>query len=250
MYLLYLDASGTVADPNENYIVLAGVAIFERQVYYASRALDDLAQTIDPHNADDIEFHGSVMFNGRKEWKRHEVDVRRSLIKQGLSVLAQTHETTRLFGTAVHKAARSPRDPLEYAFEQVCNRFDRYLARLYRQNNRQKGLIIFDKSTYEGRLQSLAKDFRTIGHSWGVTRDINEVPLFVDSKATRLIQLADLVSYATYRRFEKSDPQFFDVIQNRFDSEGGVVHGFHHFKPRRDDDCDCPACQQDSGNAG
>ena len=72
MYLLYLDASGTLADPKEDYIVLAGVAIFERQVYYASNALDDLAQTIDPHNADDIEFHGSVMFNGRKEWKRVE----------------------------------------------------------------------------------------------------------------------------------------------------------------------------------
>ena len=75
----------------------------------------------------------------------------------------------------------------------------------------------------------------------GVVRNLADVPLFVDSRATRCIQYADLVAYAMWRKFEKGDGEFFDVIADSFDSEGGVVHGLHHFK-RFDDACDCPVC--------
>lgn len=53
------------------------------------------------------------------------------------------------------------------------------------------------------------------------------MPLFLDSKASRLIQLADIIAYAIFRRFEKGDRQFYDIIQNKFDAEGGVVHGLY-----------------------
>lgn len=56
--------------------------------------------------------------------------------------------------------------------------------------------MIFDKSTYEETIQNLATDFRTVGHQWNVIANLAEVPLFLDSKASRLIQLADLVAYA------------------------------------------------------
>ena len=73
-----------------------------------------------------------------------------------------------------------------------------------------------------------------------MARNLADVPLFVDSKATRLIQYADLVSYALWRKFEKGDDEFFKVTAGDFDSEGGVVHGLHHFK-RLGSPCDCPA---------
>ena len=68
-----------------------------------------------------------------------------------------------------------------------------------------------------------------------------DVPFFVDSKATRGIQYADLVAYALWRKFERGDTEFFDVIANWFDSEGGVMHGLHHYR-NRNDLCDCPSC--------
>ena len=34
MYLLYLDGSGSVRNPNERHFVLAGIAVFERQIYH------------------------------------------------------------------------------------------------------------------------------------------------------------------------------------------------------------------------
>ncbi len=67
------------------------------------------------------------------------------------------------------------------------------------------------------------------------------MPFFVDSKATRLIQYADLVSYALWRKFEKQDDEFFDAVSDAFDREGSVVHGLHHYK-NRSEFCDCPGC--------
>ncbi len=39
MYLLYLDDSGSIANKNEEYIVLAGVSVYEAQVDYLIREL-------------------------------------------------------------------------------------------------------------------------------------------------------------------------------------------------------------------
>ncbi len=141
----------------------------------------------------------------------------------------------------VDKHALSPKDPIEYAFEQICYRFDLFLTRLHHQRNTQRGLIILDKSAQETRLQSLTSEFRTLGRRRGVIRNLADVPLFVDSRATRCIQYADLVAYAMWRKYEKGDDEFFDVIAENFDSEGGVVHGLHHFKDPNDP-CDCPGC--------
>ena len=99
--------------------------------------------------------------------------------------------------------------------------------RLHKTGDSQRGLIIFDKSTYESTIQNLATDFRTVGHTWGVLRNLAEVPLFLDSKASRLIQLADLVAYSLFRKHEKGDERFASIIESRLDQEGGIVHGLY-----------------------
>lgn len=111
------------------------------------------------------------------------------------------------------------------AFEQIASRFDHYLKRLHKLGNSQRGIIIFDKSTYETPIQSLATDFRKVGYTWSVLRNFAEVPLFLNSKASRLIQLADLVAYAFFRYYEQSDPQFFAIISESIDSDGNQKHG-------------------------
>jgi len=148
-------------------------------------------------------------------------------IKDALQVLKTSHPSNRLFASVINKASVSPHDSIKLAFEQLASRFDQYLMRLYRKNDTQRGIIIFDKTTYESTIQALATDFRTIGHSWGIIRNFSEVPLFLDSKASRLIQLADLVAYSIFRRYERGDERFYSIIESRFDSEGGVVHGLH-----------------------
>ena len=227
MYLLYVDESGTTHDLNQQYFVLAGFCVFERQGYWISNQLDQIAARFNPAEPATVELHGSPMFGGRGHWRSHTKDDRHQAIEDALKVFQKSHPSNRLFASVIKKSVVSPQDPVEVAFEQLASRFDKYLMRLHRNDDTHRGIIIFDKSTYETTIQSLATDFRTIGYTWGVVRNFSEVPLFLDSKASRLIQLADLVAYAIFRHFEKGDNRFFPIIEPKFDSEGGVVHGLH-----------------------
>jgi len=52
-----------------------------------------------------------------------------------------------------------------------------------------------------------------------------EVPVFLDSRASRLIQLADLVAYAMKRHLVNADSQWFNLIEPRFYREGMRIVG-------------------------
>ena len=244
MHVLYLDDAGSVGNPKDRHFVLAGIAVFERQIHWLSRELNKVAAATGHPNPEKLELHGNQILAGRGWWRRVKRPERRRTIRHGLAAaraLKSSHHW-RLFGVVVDKAARSPEDPVEYAFEQLANRFDRFIAR----NNRQtgygdRGLIVLDKSTRETRLQSLAAEFKDTGHRWGMLHNLADVPFFVDSGATRLIQYADLVSYALWRKFERDDTEFFEMIADAFDTEGGVVHGLHHYRSLAEP-CDCPGC--------
>jgi hypothetical protein len=242
MYLLYLDDAGSADSPGEKNFVLAGIALFERQAYWLQNSLEKFVATLGHPAPETLEIHGSVIQSGKNWWRKMPRKDRRTVIADGLRTAQRfTPLQRKLFGVVVDKEERSPEDPVEYAFEQICSRFDLFLRRLYHQGNPQRGLIVLDKSTRETRLQSLASEFRTIGHRWGTMPNLVDVPFFVDSTATRGIQYADLVAYALWRKYERGDNEFFDVISDWFDSEGGVVHGLHHYR-NRNDSCDCPSC--------
>lgn len=227
MYLLYSDESGSVTDASQRYFILAGFCVFERQAHWLSQELDKIAARFNPADPGSVELHGNPMRTGKNIFRRFPVHDRIVAIEDALKAFAFTSKSTRLFMIAVRKAAVSPRDPVEYCFEQLASRFDQYLMRRHRSNDTHRGIIIFDKSTYEATLQNLATDFRTVGHRWGVIRNLAEVPLFLDSKASRLIQLADLIAYAGFQKFEHGNENFYNLVSSKFDSDGGLIHGLH-----------------------
>ena len=100
-----------------------------------------------------------------------------------------------------------------------------------RQKNTQRGLILFDKHKSEEAIQSLARDFKELGHRWGVLRNMAEVPVFLDSRASRLIQLADLIAFSMKRHYQNADSRFFDVVRSRFYREGLQTIGLVHLPP-------------------
>jgi hypothetical protein len=230
VYLLYLDDSGSIPDASQQHFVLAGLSVFERQGYWIAQKLDQIAARFNPADAASVELHGSPMLNGSKIWRKIPLPERIDAIKEALRVFAASHASNRAFGVAVDKASVSPRDPVEYCFEQICSRFDRYLMRLHRASDSQRGIIIFDKSAAETSIQRLSREFTTFGHQWGVVRNLAEVPMFIDSRASRLVQLADLIAYAMFRHYERGDSQFYDIFKHRFDAEGGIVHGHHYYR--------------------
>ena len=243
MYILYLDGSGSVKNPGERYFVLAGVAVSERQIGHLIAETDRFVGTLRLDAADAVELHGSVMANGSKRpWKGMVRKNRLAIIDSALGLLADAHGSVAAFAVAVDKNAVSPEDPVEYAFEEICSRFNLFLNRIWnRRREQHRGLVVMDESHYEGALQTLAHRFRTEGTRWGKLRSLPEVPLFVDSRASRLVQIADLLGWAVWRRYEYGDTRYFDRIVNRFDREGGVLHGLVHRRPAAED-CHCPAC--------
>ena len=123
-----------------------------------------------------------------------------------LNVLAEAYDSARAFACVVHKPSFPNRDPMEVAFEDLCSRFDRYLGRLRASGDDQRGLVILDNSAYETTLQQMSVEFRTLGTRWGVIRRLADTPLFVDSRASRVIQLAEHVAYAVFRRYHAGIP--------------------------------------------
>ena len=130
---------------------------------------------------------------------------------------------------------------MEIAFEDLCSRFDKLLWRLRDTGDNQRGMIVLDESTYETTLQKLARDFRTLGTQWNVIRNIVDVPFFVDSQASRCVQVADHVAYSVFRRYQAGDTSYLDIIMSRFDSDGRVIHGLSH-KQTSNLNCMCSAC--------
>lgn len=227
MYILYADESGTTKDASQQYFVLAGFCVFERQGYWISEELDKVAARFNPADPNSVELHGSPMLNGNGFWRRQPKQDREQAIQDALASFMGSHANNRIFASVIKKASVSPQDPVEFAFEQLASRFDHYLKRLHKKGDTHRGLIVFDKSTYETTLQTLAVDFRTVGYTWDVIRNLAEVPLFLDSRASRLIQLADLIAFAIFRHYERGDSRFYSIIQPRFDAEGGIVHGLY-----------------------
>jgi hypothetical protein len=223
MHLLYLDDSGSVGDASQKFFVLAGVSVFERQGHWISQGLDLVASRFAPADPRSVELHGSPMLKGAKGWRNHPRPERVQAIKDALQVFADSPASNRAFAVVVRKAGISPCDPVEFAFEHLVSRFDHFLMRLHKKGDTQRGL----NSAQEIAIQRLALDYKHNGHSWGFTRNLAEVPVFLDSRASRLIQLADLVAYATFLKFERQDSRFFDIIAPRFDAAGGVLHGLY-----------------------
>lgn len=69
MYLLYLDDSGSVGNPADKHIVLAGLAVFERQPHWLSEKLDGIAARVWPDSPPSIEFRGADILGGKKHWR-------------------------------------------------------------------------------------------------------------------------------------------------------------------------------------
>lgn len=225
MHLLYLDESGSTSDPKQLFFVLAGVSIHETQGFWFTNELDKIAAKFNPADPSTVELHGSPMLKGKNFWRQFRVEERKQAIKDSLSILANSHGGNRIFACICRKSTVLPKDPVELSFEQIASRFDYYLNRLKNNGNHSRGIIIFDKSTYETTIQSLATDFKKIGHTWDVIRNLAEVPLFIDSRASRLTQLADLIAYSFFQHYEHQNDEFYSIIANRIDSHGGHKHG-------------------------
>lgn len=244
MYLLYLDDSGSPKNRNEEYFVLGGIALHESSVRWLTHQIETLAETISPSAPAEVEFHAAEIFSARvPPWSGRTKSESVGIIQSVLRTLDHANQSVALFACAVHKASYPNEDPVVIAYEQLSGRFDYYIQSHDREEtNQQRGIIILDNSSHESGLQTLALNIRRTGNRWGnQLRRIAEVPLFVDSRPSRIIQLADHIAYAVFRRYNANDLTYFNTIEHRFDQRDGIIHGLVH-KQIVNRSCTCPAC--------
>ena len=147
-----------------------------------------------------------------------------------------------LFGDAQQKSAHAPEAPdaqiMDHAFEQVVTRFHTFLGR----KSIDLGMLVQDQNDTAGvRLTRLARRYHATGTRYSAVSRLVETPLFVDSKLTSMVQLADLGAYAVRRFFEKNETDLFDRIYARFDRSAGKLVGLRHFTGRQK--CNCRVCK-------
>jgi hypothetical protein len=244
MYLLYVDESGEPNNVGDNHFILGGIAVFERQIYYLSEALNELQRQYFPTVTEEIEFHASDIYRHNKEpWHSLPRAKCQEIIQSIYRVIHDSNQLgVVLFAVVIDRGFQgvAARDLVGRSFEELCNRFDLYLTRLHKEQNEQRGLIILDDSRYEARLKQLLAIYRTTGTRFGTVFNLPESPVFTESSTTRMLQLADFCSWAVFRRYEHGDISHLDKIINKFDNADGIIHGLVHLTTNRA--CTCTYC--------
>ena len=248
MYILYLDESGTHGEAS--YFVLAGLAVFEREIHWFREDLDALQLKYFPDLTEPVFFHARLLRVRKNEdldepWNRLSLEQRRELKGDIYDIIRRRQGV--LFGCAVEKEYSLLRreDPYERAFEDLISRFDLYMTRINRlasdeDKEEQRGLVVLAESNYQKTIALLAQRLQQTGTRWRLLHNVTDVPYFAPARDTRLLQYADFCSNAIYGRYHAKLTGDFDQIASKFDREGGVIHGLAHLST--DSDCSCLAC--------
>ena len=248
MYILYLDESG--AHGEASHFVLAGLAVFEREIHWFSQDLDALQREFFPDETEPVFFHAAQLRTRANDsvvppWDKLTVGRRRELKDRVYDVIRTRRAI--LFGCAVDKdyAALRNEDPYERAFEDLVSRFDLFMGRANRQASseglgEQRGLVVLAESSYQKTLAILAQRLRQQGTRWRNLHNVTDIPYFAPARDTRLLQYADFCANAIYGRYHSKLTVDFDRIAHKFDMESGVVHALAHLT--RDSSCVCLAC--------
>ena len=152
----------------------------------------------------------------------------------------------RLFAECIDKTHFDPtRTKLtagEQAFEQVVSRFQSYLSHVAGAGAvNDYGLLIHDNNEAVAKKHTqLMRQFHKSGTLWTAIDNIIETPLFVDSRLTRMVQVADLCAVSLRRYCELGETDLFDFIFKRADRIGNKAVGVRHFAGLS---CNCAICQ-------
>ena len=248
MYILYLDESGMHSEAR--YFVLAGLAVFEREIYWFAQDVDSLQRRYFPTITDPIEFHASALHSPPSHtpepFNQLTKEQRWELVSDIYGIIRERRGI--LFGIAIERVWCRAEDPYARAFEDLTSRFDLFLKRYNTKNSvqnpqgaeEQRGLIAGAESSYRNNLEILGERFRGGSTRWGEIRAIADVPFFLPARNTRLLQLADFCANAIYSRYNDCNTRHFDKIATKFDRDEGRIYGLVHLTS--DHECQCPAC--------
>ncbi len=243
MHLLYIDESGNLSNHAAEHVTVGGIAVHERVLRELRQRVDGIiAEHLDAHLRG-LEIHAQHMNRGKGSWRSIPVGVRRGLLEGLADLMVEVHErdpsNVSLFAVARSPGAVPRADALERIFEELLMRFHSFVERW---PGRELGMVIADEAKHERVLQGYVDGWRQQGTRSGRLVRLAEVPLFADSTATRLLQLADVVAYGVNLAYERGDSWLLDRLIRGFQAGGnGKIHSLAHLTPTLLD-CECHAC--------
>jgi len=268
MYLLFVDESGTHG--GSHAFVLGGIAVHEDDASRLQVKLDRLVANHlgrVPPNLEEYELHAAEMRNAKKPkdtakpntipsvWSLVDRGVRLRLLEAAYKAVAEykpvdSKQPLVAFSVIVDSRFRADDSQVgreKFAYEVLLNKFDMMLKSLRNDHGKpNRGLVIHDERLVAERdIQAWTSEWRKTAGKIGQLKNLADVPLFADSRATRLLQIADLVSYASYRRYAPgvTDHANFDRIWTLFHATEDAVHGCVHYTPTFGQHaCHCQAC--------
>jgi hypothetical protein len=256
MYLLYLDESGVHA--GSPALILAGIAVHEHDAWHLQEMLHGLLHRNLPQGLSplDFELHATEIkspiktIRGKKvvsNWAQVPVKTRFEILRATYQAIANFHCQDQSYPCALFGAVidRHYRDQEQRAYEEVLHKFDEMLTRqAAKLGAPQRGMVIHDKRLIEGDVQTWANAWRHVAGRIGKLTQLTDVPMFADSRASRLIQAADFVAWGLNRYYgDAQDESWIKPVWGRFDSADGVMHGLIHVVPGfRKGACSCPPC--------
>ena len=240
MHLLYLDesASGSANGPQW---VLGGFTVEDVQVGALRTSIVRIAELI-PSPIANRELHASPMETGRRGWR----GVPRTLRNQITNELLACFSIFRIKPFAVVASDFEQPDPRIDVHTRLFQQVNEYFEREYRDTPR-RYLVILDETPLRKRIQSLAAESNVVPGT--NARDdypfgsMIEVPMFLDSELSRLLQLADFVAFWVHRAYAIGDQRILNLLLPAFDQEpGGPIRGLVHLTGNHRT-CDCAACR-------
>lgn len=245
MYLLYIDESGNENDPNDRYFVLAGIALFERQTYFLTEAIERIQETHFPRSQP-VHFHASEIRSGRQGfWRKVPSNKRDTILSEVGSAIQRSPDSGRILYAAVVEKDNElwGERAVEVATEQLCNRFDIFLQRkFHEEQDPQRGLIVFSEGRFNARAKIWVTGFHQRGTQWGAITNLADIPYFASTRESRLLQVADFVAHGIWLLYERRDATLIGPLIPYFDNNRGILHGLVHVRQERLVPCDCPAC--------
>ncbi len=232
VYLLYVDESGEARGSQFDYFVLSGVALHDEDCYPFARSIEGVVATCLPPHQRGLELHASQIMSGRGPWAAVPWPTRRELLQAVTDHIATWRSPNgrpaNLFAVAVHRPSFKGKDVVRIAHEQLFLHFNSFLTRLHVSGESHRALVIADDSTYEPLVQRLTQQWKKSGTTYGKLTSFIEVPLYVDSNASRVVQAADFVAWAVFNYYERTHVDFMQRLHLRFDAHNGVQHGVTH----------------------
>jgi hypothetical protein len=211
---MYIDDSGSHGTmQNNRAYVLAGLAVHEDDAAALQRALAELVARHVPGAPDAHELHAAELRHpkrARSIWVDTDGQVRRRLLQEALDSIAKLPLTRADRPIRAWAVLLDPGedDVQRRGFERLLHLFDEFLESCAAAGDPHNGIAIADETHLERQIQGWTEGWRETATALGRLDHLADVPLFANSRATRLLQAADLIAWSVWRAHgaEPADP--------------------------------------------